>query len=104
MPSNDSVSCLTGPEQRSRSTRPVALEQHYNQETAAVVRQLAHDFGNILTSILGFSELAMAELRPEAGAKAHVAEIRQAAQKGAAFVQELRLRSNQAILKGVQTW
>src|SRR5437868_1053231 len=34
------------------------------EDAATVVRRLAHDFGNVLTGILGFSELALAQQVP----------------------------------------
>src|SRR5207249_3009648 len=45
--------------QLERAARQQALEQ-----VAVVVRRLAHDFGNVLTGILGFCELSLAQPMP----------------------------------------
>lgn len=61
---------------------------------AAVTRRLAHDFGNVLTGILGFTELALAQQMP-ANTSLHnyLQESYRAAQTGAQFTQQLRLFS-----------
>jgi signal transduction histidine kinase/CheY-like chemotaxis protein len=62
-------------------------------ETAArLVRRLAHDFGNILTGILGFSELALAQqLSPGSPLHAYLTEVYRGAQNGAQYTNQLRL-------------
>jgi CheY-like chemotaxis protein len=56
------------------------------------VRRLAHDFGNILTGILGFSELALAQqLSPGSPLHTFVSEIHRGAQNGAQYTSQLRL-------------
>src|SRR5262249_26954249 len=64
-------------------------------ETAAqVARRLAHDFGNVLTGILGFTELALAQQVP-AGTPLHsyLGEVYRGAQAGAQYTHQLRLFS-----------
>jgi signal transduction histidine kinase/CheY-like chemotaxis protein len=64
-------------------------------ETAAqVTRRLAHDFGNVLTGILGFTELALAQQIP-AGTALHtyLSEVYRGAQAGAQFTHQLQLFS-----------
>src|SRR5436190_7078964 len=41
------------------------------ETVAATTARLAHDFGNILTGILGFAELAMAKVPPQSAASEH---------------------------------
>ncbi|MFO0879982.1 MAG: response regulator [Gemmataceae bacterium] len=64
-------------------------------ETAAdVTRRLAHDFGNVLTGILGFTELALTQQVPANTAlHSYLTEVHRAAQSGAQFTHQLRLFS-----------
>lgn len=64
-------------------------------ETAAQVsRRLAHDFGNLLTGILGFTELALAQQLPtNTPLPSYLDEVYRSAQNGALFTQQLRLFS-----------
>ncbi len=56
------------------------------------MRRLAHDFGNVLTGILGFSELALAQQTSSATPlHAYLTEIYRGAQNGAQFTNQLRL-------------
>jgi signal transduction histidine kinase/CheY-like chemotaxis protein len=73
-------------------------ERQLRLETAAqTAGRLAHDFGNVLTGILGFSELSLAQ-RPGADAPLfrYLREIHQAAQTGAHLTQQLRQFSRRA--------
>lgn len=57
-----------------------------------IVRRLAHDFGNILTGILGFSELALTpQLAPNSPLQTYLTEIHRGAQNGAQYTNQLRL-------------
>lgn len=64
-------------------------------ETAALVtRRLAHDFGNLLTGILGFIELALTQPLPaNTPLHSYLDEVYHSAQNGATFTQQLRLFS-----------
>ena len=63
---------------------------------AAVTRRLAHDYGNILTAILGFTELIRAD-QPEGGPfSGQLAEVHRAAQQGARLTDRLRLYGKRA--------
>jgi len=67
-------------------------------ETAArLTRRLAHDFGNALTGILGFSDLSLSEVEDE-GTLLHkfLSELHQSAQNGVRFVERLRQFANQS--------
>jgi signal transduction histidine kinase len=59
------------------------------EEAAAVTGRLAHDFGNVLTGVQGFAELALAQLTPGSAPHRHVHEAYQTALKGARMIQEL---------------
>ena len=58
-----------------------------------VVRRLAHDFGNVLTGIMGFSELALAQLPANAPSRRYLDEGYRAAQQGVQLIDQLRLFS-----------
>ena len=69
-----------------------AIRQRRMDASARIVRRLAHDFGNILTGILGFSELSLAhQLAPSSPLHAYLTEIHRGAQNGAQYTNQLRL-------------
>lgn len=69
-----------------------AIRQQRMDAAARIVRRLAHDFGNILTGILGFSELSLAQqLSPSSPLHAYLTEIHRGAQNGAQYTNQLRL-------------
>jgi signal transduction histidine kinase/CheY-like chemotaxis protein len=85
--------CLTEPSARPRWAQQVERRQRQQRmdHAAAIVRRLAHDFGNVLTGILGFAELALAQPQ-QAGAPLHgyLTEVHRSAQAGAQLTQQLR--------------
>jgi signal transduction histidine kinase/CheY-like chemotaxis protein len=71
-----------------------AARQHRLEIAAQVTRRVAHDFGNVLTGILGFTELALAQqVTPNSPLHNHLSEVYRGAQSGAVFTQQLRLFS-----------
>jgi signal transduction histidine kinase/CheY-like chemotaxis protein len=75
--------------QFERSVRQQNLER-----AAVLTRRLAHDFGNVLTGLLGFSELALAQnVTPGSALHRHIVEIYRSAQGGATLTNQLRLFS-----------
>jgi signal transduction histidine kinase/ActR/RegA family two-component response regulator len=84
---------LKGPEPAPRWARQVdrAARRQRLEQAAAVARRLAHDFGNVLTSILGFAELALAQPRSSDGAlQTYLSELHKGAQCGADLTRVLR--------------
>jgi signal transduction histidine kinase/ActR/RegA family two-component response regulator len=63
------------------------------EQGAAITGRLAHDFGNMLTGIMGFAELAMAQLPGESLPRRYVAEVVQAGKNGSEWIQRLQLFS-----------
>jgi PAS domain S-box-containing protein len=60
---------------------------------------VAHDFNNILGVILGYGELAQAELAPESPVRALVTEMVGAAQRAAALTRQLQAFSRKQVLQ-----
>ncbi|MFO0841891.1 MAG: response regulator [Gemmataceae bacterium] len=72
----------------------LAARQQRLETAATVTRRLAHDFGNVLTGILGFTELALAQQVPaNTPLHTYLNEVYRAAQTGAQFTHQLRLIS-----------
>jgi signal transduction histidine kinase len=68
------------------------LQEGINR-TAAVTRRLTHDFCNILTSISGFAELALLNMRADSPDRRFVSEVLESARQGARWSQKLQLFS-----------
>ncbi len=69
-----------------------AVRRQQMQAAAQIVRRLAHDFGNVLTGILGFSELALSDKdASRSPLHEYLSEIHRAAQNGAQYTNQLRL-------------
>jgi signal transduction histidine kinase len=76
-------------EQLDRATR-----QRHLEIAAQCARRLAHDFGNVLTGIQGFTELALTQQAAAAGPlRSYLDEAFRGAQSGAQFTHQLRLFS-----------
>jgi signal transduction histidine kinase/FixJ family two-component response regulator len=83
-----------GPQPRWGEQLDRAARQQRLEIAAAVTRRLAHDFGNVLTGILGFSELALAQQVPaNTPLHSYLTEVYRGAQSGAQFTHQLRLFS-----------
>jgi signal transduction histidine kinase/CheY-like chemotaxis protein len=59
------------------------------EATARVVSRLSHDFSNVLTGILGFTELSLGQLSRDGAPKHYLNEVYQAAQQGTKLVGHL---------------
>jgi signal transduction histidine kinase/ActR/RegA family two-component response regulator len=70
-----------------------ALRQQRLEDVAAVVRRLAHELGNVLTSILGFTELSLAQAHPGSSLHGYLQEVHRGAVQGADLTARLRLFS-----------
>jgi signal transduction histidine kinase/CheY-like chemotaxis protein len=71
-----------------------ADRQRRLEAAAQTAARLAHDYGNVLTGILGFSELSLAQRAAADGAlNRYLRELHQAAQTGAQLTHQLRLFS-----------
>jgi signal transduction histidine kinase len=69
-----------------------AARQERLEAAARLTRRLAHDFGNVLTGILGFSELALGQQVPAHSVLFnYLTEVHRGAEAGAQLTQQLRL-------------
>jgi signal transduction histidine kinase/CheY-like chemotaxis protein len=68
-----------------------AARQRRLEDIALVTRRLAHDYGNVLTSILGFTELSLAQLPGDSPLKRYLGEVHRGCQQGSLLTQRLRL-------------
>ena len=55
----------------------------------ALAGGIAHDFNNVLTAISGFAHLALGEVEPGSAAEAHLRQVTQASELGAAMTSRL---------------
>ena len=84
--------------------REDALEQQLRQaqKVEAIGRLaggVAHDFNNILTTILGYSELMLTRIKPDDSLRGNIEEIRKAAERAAALTRQLLAFSRKQILE-----
>lgn len=70
--------------------------QRFVEQAAAVTGRLAHDFGNVLTGILGFTELSLTQLPENSIPHRYIQEVLHSAQQGASWVRKLQLFSRRA--------
>jgi signal transduction histidine kinase len=75
-----------------QAQRNQLLGEHL-EEVAQVTGRLAHDFSNVLTGILGFSELALNHMPGDSTTRRFVREAWDSAQRGAEWIQKLHLFS-----------
>jgi signal transduction histidine kinase len=69
-----------------------AARQRRLEDAARLARRLAHDFGNVLTGIVGFTELALSQQVPAHSVLSnYLTEVHRGAEAGAAFTHQLRL-------------
>lgn len=68
---------------------PQRLRQRLG-DAAILANQVAHDFGNVFTSILGFAELALTQLPAQSPSHRHLTEVYQSAQEGFHLIQRLQ--------------
>jgi len=77
------------PERLPRSGEEAAQLTERLQQAAQVTSRLCHDFGNLLTGVLGFSELAATHVSGGTVANQYLGEVRQVAVDGAAWLKKL---------------
>jgi signal transduction histidine kinase len=68
-------------------------------DAAVIAGRMAHDFDNILTGIIGFSDLTVPMLQPGSQAASFVAEVGKVGQRGIQFTQQLHQLSRSGHVK-----
>ena len=97
----DGVPCLLAVAQDVTESRRLENQLRQAQKMAAVGRLaggVAHDFNNILTVIIGYSELAAYRIGSSHGVSKHLREIKVAAQRAASLTRQLLAFSRQQVL------
>jgi len=97
----DGVACVLAITQDVTEPRRLENQLRQAQRMGAVGRLaggVAHDFNNILTVIIGYSELAAARLGSGHGVSRHVNEIKLAAERAASLTRQLLAFSRQQVL------
>ena len=77
---------------------PERLDQRLG-DAAVIAGRMAHDFDNILTGIIGFSDLAVPLLQAGSQAAKFVSEISKVGQRGIVFTQQLHQLSRSGQVK-----
>jgi CheY-like chemotaxis protein/anti-sigma regulatory factor (Ser/Thr protein kinase) len=67
------------------------LLQERLEQAAIITGRLAHDFGNFLTGILGFTELSLSQAPADSTQRRFLQEVLQSAQNGATWIHRLQL-------------
>lgn len=75
--------------QRKTDWSGKAQTQQRLEDAAAVVGRLSHDFNNVLTSVMGFTELSFTQLPPASPQRKLMAEVYSAAQQGSELINRL---------------
>src|SRR5687768_15670762 len=92
---------MTQTQDATGTTRPAAESSCHaltprRDDLAAAAGRLSHDFGNVLTGILGFTELALLHLPPNSAPHRHVQEVLDATQRGVEYINRLHLISQRS--------
>jgi hypothetical protein len=96
------VECYEGLVEDVTQQRSLENQFRQSQRMEAVGRPaggVAHDFNNVLTAIMGYSDLLLGDLGPEDPKRADVQEIRAAAQRAAALTRQLLAFSRKQVLQ-----
>jgi PAS domain S-box-containing protein len=97
----DGTPCMLALTQDVTEARRLENQLRQAQRLGAVGRLaggVAHDFNNILTVIIGYSELATYRLGAEHGVSKHLGEIKFAAERAASLTRQLLAFSRQQVL------
>ncbi|MBI1915151.1 MAG: response regulator [Planctomycetes bacterium] len=81
-----------------------AAQQRRLEDAAVWTRRLAHDYGNVLTSILGFTELSLSQLSDSSPLRRYLSEVHRGAQQGALLTERLRLFARRPASSGQATF
>lgn len=90
---------LKGKLSRRKQAEEALLQSQKLETVGRLAGGMAHEFNNLLTVILGYSQMAMAELSAEESQKrANLEEVQTAAKRGADLVRQLQAFSRRQIV------
>src|SRR5581483_11909230 len=75
------------------------LQSQKVQAIGRLAGGLAHDFNNVLTAIIGFSDMALQHLTVSHPSRSNIQEVRKAADRAAALTRQLLAFSRKQILE-----
>jgi PAS domain S-box-containing protein len=90
--SGDRSALITGFMRDITERRALEEQLRQSQKLEAIGRLaggVAHDFNNVLMSIMGSADLLLIELHPDDGARAEVSEIKESVRRGASLTRQL---------------
>ncbi len=81
-----------------QATESELRQAHKLEAVGRLAGGVAHDFNNLMTAILGYSDLLLPELAPEDQRRGDVQEIRRAAERGMMLTRQLLAFSRREVL------
>lgn len=88
-------------EEESRKLEEQLIQAQKMEAIGQLAGGVAHDFNNVLTTIIGLCHLIQRQLDPETSIACEIAEIRQAADRAGALVNQLLAFSRKQLLQPV---
>jgi PAS domain S-box-containing protein len=83
-------------EQQQRQQLELQLQQSQKMEALGTLAGgIAHDFNNILAAIIGYSEIAIAEIEPGSGTQGYLKRVLEAGERARALVKQILAFSRQ---------
>jgi len=90
-PNESIIEVICSTRMKQLNSRDMSLPEQKATESARLLSsEIAHDFGNLITTILLYSDLLISGLEPNSRLRRHAEAIRTAGESGVSLVKELR--------------